>query len=109
MKSYREQIKVDGSPMNLYISQPDGAGPFPAVVLIQHQNGVDKFMEEMTERIAAAGYFGVTPDLYHRDGPDCKDDGPTRRNRLRDTNIIKDVNAHSGLSSKQQLVNCRAE
>ena len=92
MKSYREGITVDDSSMNLYISQPDGAGPFPAVVLIQHQNGVDKFMEGMTERIAAAGYFGVTPDLYHRDGPDCKDEGPVRRTRLRDTNIIKDVN-----------------
>jgi len=37
MKSHREQIKVDGSPMNLYISQPDGSGPLPAVVLIQHR------------------------------------------------------------------------
>ena len=92
MKSYREEIQVDESPMSLYIARPDGAGPFPAVVLIQHQNGVDKFMEDMTERIAAAGYLGVTPDLYHRDGSDCKDDGPTRRMRLRDTNIIKDVN-----------------
>ena len=59
MKSHREQIKVDVSPMNLYISQPDGSGPFSAVVLIQHQNGVDQFMEGMTERIAAAGYYGA--------------------------------------------------
>ena len=105
MKSHREQIKVDGSPMNLYISQPDGDGPFPAVVLIQHQNGVDKFMEGMTERIAAAGYFGVTPDLYHRDGPDCKDDGPTRRNRLRGMTVIKDVNATVDYLKGNRLVN----
>src|SRR5262249_57301447 len=52
-----------------------------------------KFMDEMTERVGAAGYFGVTPDLYHRDSPDCKDDGPTRRGRLRDRTIISDVNA----------------
>jgi carboxymethylenebutenolidase len=105
MKSHREQIKVDGSPMNLYISQPDGGGPYPAVVLIQHQNGADKFMEEMTERIAAAGYFGVTPDLYHRDGSDCTDPGPTRRTRLRDTNIIDDVNATVGFLKGHKLVN----
>ena len=105
MKSHREQIKVDGSPMNLYISQPDGSGPFPAVVLIQHQNGVDKFMEEMTERIAVAGYFGVTPDLYHRDGPDCKDDGPTRRNRLRGLTVIKDVSGTVDYLKGNKLVN----
>ena len=105
MKSYREEIKVDGSPMSLYISQPDGSGPLPAVVLIQHQNGVDKFMEGMTERIAAAGYFGVTPDLYHRDGPDCKDDGPTRRTRLRGLTVIKDVNGTVDFLKGNRLVN----
>jgi carboxymethylenebutenolidase len=93
MKSFREQIIVDNNSMNLVIGQPDGGGPMPAVVVIQHQYGVDKFMEQMTERFARAGYFAVTPDLYHRDGPDCKDDGPTRRGRARDVNIIKDVNA----------------
>ena len=62
-------------------------------------------MEEMTERIAAAGYFGVTPDLYHRDGPDCKDEGPTRRTRLRDTGIIKDVNATVDFLKTSKLVN----
>jgi carboxymethylenebutenolidase len=107
MKSHREQIKVDGSPMNLYISQPDGSEPFPAVVLIQHQNGVDHFMEGMTERIAAAGYFGVTPDLYHRDGPNCKDDGPTRRTRLRGLTVIKDVDGTVDYLKGNRLVNAR--
>ena len=79
MKSVRETINVDDSSMKLYACQPEGNGPFPAVVVIQHQYGVDKFTEEMTERTAEAGFFAVTPDLYHRDGPDCKDDGPTRR------------------------------
>ena len=93
MASRWEEIKVDNNPMKLYVSQPDGAGLFPPVVVIQHQGGVDKFMEEMTERIAAAGYFGICPDLYHRDPPDCQDDGPTRRSRLRDATVIKDINA----------------
>lgn len=93
MKTNREQISVDGSAMNLFSAQLDGSGPLPAVVVIQHQHGVDKFMEEMTERFAGDGFFAVCPDLYHRDGPDCKDDGPTRRGRARDSNIINDINA----------------
>jgi carboxymethylenebutenolidase len=68
-------------------------GPFPAIVVIQHQGGVDEFVEEMTARVASAGYVGAAPDLYHRDGPDCRDDGPTRRARLLDANVMKAVNA----------------
>ena len=93
MQQRHEQIVVDNNAMNLVINQPDSNRPLPAVILIQHQEGVDPFMEEMTERVGAGGFFAVTPDLYHRDGPDCKDDGPTRRGRARDTNIIKDVDA----------------
>ena len=93
MQTYREQVVVDGSKMSLFIARRDGDRPKPAVVVVQHQYGVDQFMEEMTMRMAGEGYFAVTPDLYHRDGPDCKDDGPTRRGRARDTNIIKDVGA----------------
>jgi carboxymethylenebutenolidase len=104
MKSNREKVFVDDSQMSLYIAQPEGNGPFPAVVVIQHQYGVDKFTEEMTERAGAAGYFAVTPDLYHRDGPECKDDGPTRRGRARDVNIIKDVNATLDYLKKSKLV-----
>jgi carboxymethylenebutenolidase len=46
--------------------------------------------------------------LYHRDGPDCTDDGHTRRARLRDVTVIKDVNAtvdflkgHPGVDSER--------
>jgi carboxymethylenebutenolidase len=93
MASLWDGTTVDGAEMRLYMSVPDGTGPFPGVVVIQHQGGVDDFVEDMTQRIAAAGYVGVAPDLYHRDGPDCQDDGPTRRARLRDVTVIKDVNA----------------
>jgi carboxymethylenebutenolidase len=85
--------RVDGQAMRIYTSVPEGKGPFPAIVVIQHQGGVDEFVQEMTERVASAGYAGAAPDLYHRDGPDCRDDGPTRRARLLDANVMKDVNA----------------
>ena len=93
MADFWERISVDGNEMPLFVSIPDGSGPFPAVVVIQHQGGVDDFVQDMTRRIAQAGYIGVAPDLYHRDGPDCQDDGPTRRARLRDVSVIQDVNA----------------
>jgi len=108
VKASWEQIKVDNSLMRIYVGVPDSPGPFPAVVVIQHQGGVDKFVQEMTARIASAGYFGAAPDLYHRDGPDCRDDGPTRRSRLRDSSVITDVNATVQFLKGQKAVNGHA-
>jgi carboxymethylenebutenolidase len=93
MKSSWERVKVDGGAMRVYVSVPDGQGPFPGVVAIQHRDGVDEFVEEMTRRLAGVGYFAAAPDLYHRDDPDSKDDAPTRMARLRDATVIQDVNA----------------
>ena len=66
MQTQREQIIVDGSPMNLVVARPNDDKPLPAVVVLQHQYGLDKFMEEMTGRFARDGFFAVCPDLYHR-------------------------------------------
>jgi carboxymethylenebutenolidase len=107
VKTIREQIKVDGSAMNLFSAHPDGDVSLPAIVVIQHQYGVDKFTEDMTERFARDGYFAVCPDLYHRDGPDCQDDGPTRRGRARDNNIINDINATVGHLRANRLADSR--
>jgi carboxymethylenebutenolidase len=88
-----QQTESDSSPMRLHLSLPPGGGPFPAMVVAQHQGGVDEFIQKMTERLAGAGYGAIAPDLYHRDGPDCKDDIITRRSRLSDRRIIRDVHA----------------
>jgi carboxymethylenebutenolidase len=88
-----QQTDSDNSTMRMRLSLPTGTGSFPAMVVIQHQGGVDEFVEKMTVRLADAGYVAAAPDLYHRDGPDCKDDIAARRSRLGDRRIINDVNA----------------
>lgn len=93
MLSNWQETESDGSAMGLYISMPDGAGPFPALIVMQHQGGVDEFIQGTTRRLAGSGYLAAAPDLYHRDGPDCKDDMATRRSRLSDRRIVNDLNA----------------
>lgn len=88
-----QQTESDGSTMRLYVSSPTGPGPFPALVVMQHQGGVDEFLQKTTERLAQGGYVAAAPDLYHRDGPDCKADIVTRRSRLGDRRIINDIAA----------------
>ena len=88
-----QETESDASPMRIYLSVPAGAGPFPGMVVMQHQGGVDEFTQQITQRLAQAGYLAAAPDLYHRDGPDCKDDIVARRSRLSDRRIINDVAA----------------
>jgi carboxymethylenebutenolidase len=99
-----QEVESDGSRMRVHMSLPDGSGPFPAVVAIQHQGGVDDFMENITKRLAQAGYVAAAPDLYHRDGLDCKDDIVARRSRLRDRTVINDVNAAVGFLQRHNSV-----
>lgn len=99
-----QQVESDGGMMRMHFSMPEGAGPFPGIVVIQHQGGIDEFMQGMTRRLAEAGYVAAAPDLYHRDGPDCTDDLVTRRSRLSDRRIINDINATIGFFERQSGV-----
>jgi len=45
-----------------------GDGPFPAVVVIQEIGGVNEHIEDVTRRIAAAGYAALAPDLFAEGG-----------------------------------------
>ena len=87
-----QQTESDSSTMRLRVSVPEGSGPFPGMVVIQHQWGVDEFIQNMTARLAQSGYVAAAPDLYHRDGSECTDDVTARRSRLSDRKVINDVN-----------------
>jgi carboxymethylenebutenolidase len=93
MKTSWEKITVDNSPMRLYLCQPDGTDPLPAVVVIQNQDGVANFTQEMTQRVAEAGYIGIAPDLYHRNTPQINADHKQRAASRLDAAVINDVNA----------------
>ncbi|MGH7384904.1 MAG: dienelactone hydrolase family protein [Candidatus Rokuibacteriota bacterium] len=86
-----ERMDVDGSTMRLYVGMPSLGRAFPAVIVIQHGPGVDKFIEDRVENLAQQGYLAIAPDLYHRQTEDG--DVMTRIGRLRDAEVISDVNA----------------
>jgi len=86
-----ENINVNGSKMRTYVSVPESK-PAAAIIVVQGQTGVDDFVQ-FSDMGARQGFVAAAPDLYHRDPPDCKDDAPTRRMRLRDGTVIQDINA----------------
>ena len=93
MASSWETVQVNGSDMKMYLSLPDGNGPFPAVVVSQHGGGVDQFIRDISDRLAGAGYAACAPELYHRITDDMLADGSRPIQHLSDPDIVADIDA----------------
>jgi carboxymethylenebutenolidase len=71
MDLVREWVSHDGpsGELSSYLARPAAARePLPAVVVLQEIWGVDGHIEDVTERLAAAGYVALAPDLYSAGG-----------------------------------------
>jgi carboxymethylenebutenolidase len=94
MQTAWQSIRVDNSPMGIYVTTPEGVGPFPAIVVIQNRDGVKEFTQEMTRRVAAAGYVGIAPQLYHREGePKTPEETEHLKQFRRDRHVLDDITA----------------
>ncbi len=58
----------DGVGMNGYLSRPDGAGPFPALLVIHEIFGLNDNIRGIADRFATEGYLAMAPNLYSRPG-----------------------------------------
>jgi len=60
---------VGGSqPLKGYRAVPVGPGPWPGVVMVHEAFGLDDVMRRQADRLAAAGYLTVAPDLFSAGG-----------------------------------------
>ncbi|HTJ37593.1 MAG TPA: dienelactone hydrolase family protein [Dactylosporangium sp.] len=68
--------------MTAYVARPGGPGPHPGVVVGHLIFGVDESTRRCADRLAAAGFLAIVPDLYHRTAPGAdlpRDDEGRRR------------------------------
>ncbi len=56
---------ADGS-LPGYFARPQGAGPFPTVLVIEEIFGVHAYIKDVCRRLARLGYLAVAPELYAR-------------------------------------------
>lgn len=93
MASTWESTQSDGKAMDIYVSMPEGSGPFPGIVVIHHMSGVDPFTRSIAERLAGEGYAAVAPNLYHRNSESERAAATGPKDLLKDPQVIADVNA----------------
>jgi carboxymethylenebutenolidase len=58
------EFKSNGNTASGYLVKPP-AGTGPGVLVIQEWWGLDSGIKEMTDRLGAAGFVALAPDLYH--------------------------------------------
>ena len=70
--------------MRGYLVQPAGQGPFPAVLVIHENRGLNPYIEDVARRLAADGFLALAPDgLFPAGGyPGNDDDGRTLQSGL---------------------------
>jgi carboxymethylenebutenolidase len=63
--------------MRGYLVQPSGAGPFPAVLVIHENRGLNPYIEDVARRLSTEGFLALAPDgLFPVGGyPGNDDDG----------------------------------
>ena len=107
MASFWETVPVDGHDMDVYVTVPggQGQGPFPAVIVSQHGGGVDKFIQEMSDRLADAGHAAVAPNLFHRYTSEMLADRSGRVQHLSDPEIMADINVTVDFLQSHPAVN----
>ncbi len=86
-----ESLTVAGGAMEVYVDEPTGAGPHPAMVVAHHRGALDAFTRKYVEDLAAAGYAAAAPALFHR--RPAGEDGMESISNLDDGEIVADLTA----------------
>ena len=79
--------------MRGYLVQPSGTGPFPAVLVIHENRGLNPYIEDVARRLAVDGFLALAPDGLAPLGgyPGNDDDGRTMQTRLDQAKLRTDM------------------
>jgi carboxymethylenebutenolidase len=79
--------------MRGYLVQPSGNGPFPAVLVIHENRGLNPYIEDVARRLATDGFLALAPDGLTSAGgyPGNDDDGRTLQAALDPAKLRTDM------------------
>lgn len=79
--------------MRGYLVQPAGEGPFPAVIVIHENRGLNPYIEDVARRFAVEGFLALAPDGLSPIGgyPGNDDDGKEMQKTLDKEKLFTDL------------------
>jgi carboxymethylenebutenolidase len=79
--------------MRGYLVTPEGSGPFPAVLVIHENRGLNPYIEDVARRAAVAGFLTLAPDGLSPVGgyPGNDDDGRAMQRALDQDKLRQDM------------------
>jgi carboxymethylenebutenolidase len=83
----------NGEKMRGYLVQPAGSGPWPAVLVIHENRGLNPYIEDVARRLAVEGFLALAPDGLTPLGgyPGNDDDGRALQARLDQAKLRTDM------------------
>jgi carboxymethylenebutenolidase len=93
--------------MRGYLVQPKGTGPFPAVLVIHENRGLNPYIEDVARRVAVEGFLALAPDGLSPVGgyPGNDDDGRTLQRGLDQAKLRQDMLNSARYLKSHQLSN----
>lgn len=93
--------------MRGYLVQPTGQGPFPAVLVIHENRGLNPYIEDVARRAAVEGFLALAPDGLSPAGgyPGNDDDGRTLQANLDQGKLRTDMLNGARFLKSHQLSN----
>ncbi|MFK7885585.1 MAG: dienelactone hydrolase family protein [Gammaproteobacteria bacterium] len=79
--------------MRGYLAAPVGEGPFPAVLVMHENRGLNPYVQDVARRFAVAGFLALAPDGLSPIGgyPGNDDDGRTMQRTLDQAKLRQDM------------------
>ncbi|MCB1026083.1 MAG: dienelactone hydrolase family protein [Acidobacteria bacterium] len=79
--------------MRGYLVEPKGDGPFPAVLVVHENRGLNPYIEDVARRLATEGFLALAPDALFPVGgyPGNDDDGRAMQGKLDRDKILVDM------------------
>src|SRR5437879_7187581 len=100
----------EGARLAGYLARPSQSGGFPIVLVCHENRGLTRHIEDVTRRVAKAGYVGLAVDLLSREGGTAKHDfdaSPGILGKAAPARHVQDFK--SGLAYASSLPSARAD
>ena len=93
--------------MRGYLVQPEGEGPFPAVLVMHENRGLNPYVQDVARRFGVAGFLALAPDGLSPIGgyPGNDDEGRTMQRTLDQAKLRQDMVNSARYAKSHRLSN----